>query len=71
MKQSVIISNRTIFHPCLEVSAIKYVAEVTRSVCNKKQSHQDFQRQPICISDAYHDCIIDDYERRIQNYDKQ
>ena len=43
-----------------------------------KKLCRDFQRQPICIDDAYHDYIIDEierrdnigYERKIHNDDK-
>ena len=31
-KESITISPRTIFHPCLDVSNIKYVADVPRSL---------------------------------------
>ena len=37
-KQSVIISNRTIVHPFLDESAIKDIADIPRSVWNKKTS---------------------------------
>ena len=36
MKQGVILSTRAIVHPCLEVSAIKNVADIPRSIRNKK-----------------------------------
>ena len=42
----------------------KIRAHIPRSVCNKKQSHQDDQRQPIFISDAYHDYILYEIEHR-------
>ena len=55
----------------------KDVAYITRIICNKKALRYVI-RQLKCISDAYHNYIIDeierraniDYERQIQNDDK-
>ena len=59
-KQSVIISNSTILHPCLEVSAIKMLQTFPGLYAIKKKA---VQRQPIFIDDADHDYIIDKLER--------
>ena len=61
-KQIVMIKTHNIVHTCLDVSVIKYVADIPRSTCNKKP-RQSVQRQPICISDAGHDYILDEIER--------
>ena len=45
-KDSVIIVTRTIAHPCLYVSTIEYVADITRSLCNKnnhRRLYKDIQ----------------------------
>ena len=65
-KESVIIETRTTVHPCLYVSTIKYVTDIPRSLCNKKQTHKAVKIQPICISDAYQDYISYEIERRDQ-----
>ena len=60
------------------MSTVKYVADIPRSIRNKKQARQAVWRQLICIPDADHDCIIDeierrghiDHERQIHNDDK-
>ena len=61
--KSFIISTRTIVHPCLEVSVIKNVADITRIIWNKKQARQAVQRQPIFIADADNDYILDKIEQ--------
>ena len=62
MNQSVIISTRTIVHPCLEVSVINIVSEIPSITCNKKQALHAVQRQPICIADEDCDYILDEIE---------
>ena len=56
-QESIIIENCTIFHPCLDMSSIKDVAEIPISSCNKKQARRAVQIHPICISDEDHDYI--------------
>ena len=63
-KHTVIISTRAIFHSCIDVLVIKYVADIRRIICNKKQAEKNLQQQPICIYDAYHDYILDEIMRR-------
>ena len=78
MKQSVIISSRTVVHLCIEMSTIKYVADITSSICNINQALQSMQRQPFFISDSDHDYILDEkkfhehieYEIEIHNDDE-
>ena len=75
--QIVIISTRTIVHPCLDVSARKNVADIPRSIHNKNKAQKVIQWQPIFIDDKYHDYILDervrsdniDYERNIKNHE--
>ena len=62
----------TIVHPCLEVSVFNNVSDIPRSIFNKKQAQQAVKRQPICIYDTYHDCIIYEIERLYHiNYERQ
>ena len=58
------VSSLTIVHPCLEVSSKKNVADIPRSIYNKKLSGQDVQRQPFYIADTYHDYILDEIDHR-------
>ena len=59
-ERNVIISTSTLFHPCLDVLVIKYVADIPLSICNKKQSHQYIQLQNIYIDDADNYYILDE-----------
>ena len=58
-KHSVIILIRTIFHPCLDVPTIKYVADIPSSFLNIKQARKAVQRYPICIYDEDYDYILE------------
>ena len=52
--------------------------DIPRIICNKKQSHQAIQKQPICIAYADYDYNIDkiercdniEFERQIHNDDR-
>ena len=52
------ISTLTILHPCLDVLAIKYVAEIPKIICYLKKAFRAIQRQPIFISDPDHEYIL-------------
>ena len=43
---------------------IRNISDINRIISNKKQPHQDVQRQPIRIADTYHDDIPDKVELR-------
>ena len=57
-KNSVTISIQNIVHPCVEVSTIKNVADIPRSIRNNKKVRQAVQKQPIFIADTYNDYIL-------------
>ena len=38
--------------------------KISKSVCNKYQSHKAIQRSPICLTDSDHDFILDKIEIR-------
>ena len=75
--QSIIISTRTIFHTCIEVSDFKECFRNPQSICNKNKNAR-LSRDNHFFSDADHDYIIDEvqshdhieYERQIHNDDK-
>ena len=56
----------------------KNIADINRSICNKKQALNTVHMQPIFIYDEYHDYIIDkinshdniEYKGKIHNDDK-
>ena len=50
----------------LDVSVVKYVADVTRNISNKKQARQALQKRPIFITHTYHYFIIDKIMRWYQ-----
>ena len=62
-KESVIIATCIIFHPCLDVSTIKYVTDIPRTLL--KKAHLPLQRHLICVSDSDHDDTL--YIIELQN----
>ena len=53
------VPTRTILHPQLEVNAITYFHEKTTSVCSRTQAKKSISRQPICLTDADYDNILE------------
>ena len=62
----VIVSTPTIVHPCLDVSLVKDVARIPRSFYNISQAREALPRFPTCITDTYHDYILDKITRICQ-----
>ena len=58
-QQVIFVPTHTIVDPYLDVIVVKGVHGIPRSVCNRNQAVQDLQRHPICLTDSYHDSIID------------
>ena len=65
-EESVIIVTHTIVHPCLDMSNIKDVADTPISLCDKEPARKAIQRHTTCMSDAYHDCILDEINHQDQ-----
>ena len=65
-QESIIIENCTIFHPCLDMSSIKDVAEIPISSCNKKKARKSVKRHPIFISDADQSYMLGELDLRYQ-----
>ena len=63
-QQVIIVTTRTIVHPCLYVVAVKDVQVITRSVCSRNQSKKSLQRHTISLTDYNHDYILEEIERR-------
>ena len=53
------VPTSTILHPQLEVNAITDFPVIPTSVCSRKQSKKTISRQPICLTDADYDYILE------------
>ena len=58
------VPTRTIIHPQLEVNAITYFHAIPTSVCSRTQAKISISRQPICLTDADYDYILEEIGRR-------
>ena len=58
------VPTRTILHPQLEVDAITYFHAIPTSVCSRRQAKKSISRQPICLTDADYDYILEEIGRR-------
>ena len=57
-EKSDIFPTRTIVHPCIDVVALKYVQDITRSICSINQEKQSLQRNPVYLTDYDHYYIL-------------
>ena len=64
LQQNIIVSTRTILHPCLDVVIITDFQDIHKTFCNRIQAKKFRQRHPICIIDADYDYILDEIECR-------
>ena len=55
---------RTILHPRLIVNSITDFHAIPRSVCSRKQAKKAISIQPICLTDADYDYILEEIDRR-------
>ena len=62
MQQDIIVPIFTILHPHLDVVGITDVQGTPKSVCSRIQENKSIQRHPICLTDAYCDCILDEID---------
>ena len=64
-KQHVItVPTRTILHPQLEFNAVTDFHAIPTSVRSRTQEKKAISRQPICLTDADYDNILDEIDRR-------
>ena len=54
----------TILHPQLEVNAITDFHEIPTSVCSRTQAKKSISRQPIYLTGADYDYILEEIGRR-------
>ena len=58
------VPTRTILHPQLEVDAITDFHAIPTSVCSITQAKMAISMQPICLTDADYDYILEEIGRR-------
>ena len=58
------VTTRTILHPQLEVNAITDFHAIPTSVCSRTQKKKAISRQPICLTGADYDYILEEIGRR-------
>ena len=56
------LPTRTILHPQLEVNAITDFHAIPTSLCSRTHAKQAISRQPICLTDANYDYILEEIE---------
>ena len=54
------VPTRTILHPQLEVDTITEFHAIPTSVCSRTQAKKAISRQPICLTDADYDYILEE-----------
>ena len=70
------VPTRTIIHPQLEGGAITGCHAIPTSICSKTQAKKAISRQPICLTDADYDYILEEigcrdkieFEREVDVY---
>ena len=53
------VPTRTIHHPQLEGDAITDFHSIPTNICSRKQAKKSISRQPICLTDAEYDYILE------------
>ena len=61
------VPTRTILHPQLEGDAITEFHSIPKSICSRTQTKKFISRQPICLTDADYDYILEEIGRRERN----
>ena len=62
LQQNIIVTTIKIIHPRLNVSGMKDVQYIPKTVCNIIQG-KTIQRYPICLTDSDYDYILDKIKR--------
>ena len=57
------VPTRTILHPQLEVNAITDFHAIPTSICSRTQEKKSISGQPICLTDANYDYILEEIGR--------
>ena len=64
LQHTIIFPTITITHPCLDVITIIYVQDTPKNLCRNIQAEKPIQRNPIIMTDADYDYILDEIESR-------
>ena len=54
----------TVLHLQLKVNSITDFHAIPKIVCNITHAKKSISRQPICLTDSYYDCILEEIGRR-------
>ena len=58
------VTTITILHPRLEVNAITYFHDISKSVCNRTQAKKSISRYPMSLTDYDYNYILEEIGRR-------
>ena len=58
------VQTRTILHPQLEGDAMTDFYAILTSICSRTQAKKSISRQPICLTDADYDYILEEIGRQ-------
>ena len=58
------VPTRTILHPQLECDAITDYHAISTSICSRTQGGKTISSQPICLTDANYDYILEEIGRQ-------
>ena len=58
------VPTSTILHPQLEGGAITDFCLIPTSICSRTQAKKAISRQPICLTDADYDYILEEIDQR-------
>ena len=62
LQHTIIVPTRTIIHPRIEVIIIRYVQDIPKKLCGSNETKTAIQRNPIIMTDADYDYILDEIE---------
>ena len=63
-KKSLLFQHAQFYIHVLKYFPVKYVQDIPKNVCNINQAQQDLKIRPICITDLYHEYILNEILRQ-------
>ena len=64
LQNTIVVPTRTVFHPSLEFIIIIYDKDIPKKRFGRREAKKAIQRNPIIMTDADYDYIMDEIERR-------